>query len=236
MVGEITTKDRLLTGLLVALMSGASALFGCTRQALTPTELHATTRTPVETKPVTPTADQESLTPTRPQEGTPTTEEASSRDAVSPAAGSESPIFPSSPRESEEVDKECYKDPRRALEDFLSYLHNGIYDKAATLYGGDYGTLQNYNPDVDPHNRPKLLERWCTVNGGMCLAPKIVASQTLSEDRFDFTVVFFHDDGTALEIKPLAGEKGKPVKGRYHYEVVRVSDHYKIMQLPPYQP
>lgn len=136
--------------------------------------------------------------------------------------------------DSEKSEEKHYQDPRQALDDFLTYLHEGQYEEAAELYGGDYEMLEEYNPNVNPQNRSELLARYCTINGGMCLEPKIMDLQTFSEDHFTGTVRFFYSDGDVYKVGPFAGEEGEPTIFEADYDVIKINDNYKVMQLPPY--
>ncbi len=139
---------------------------------------------------------------------------------------------PSQPEESEETEKECYKDPREALDRFLSSLYHHQYEKAAKLYAGDYETLEDYNLDVDPQNRPKLLERWCEVNVGTCLKHEILGEEVVSENEFIFCVQFFWEDGTIMAINPPNREP----QNKFGFRVVEMDNCCRVMGLPPFSP
>ena len=58
---------------------------------------------------------------------------------------------------------------------FYTALHDGRYNAAAQLYGGDYKQLEANNPSTDPRDRAALLAGACQHNGFMCMMPSRIA-------------------------------------------------------------
>ncbi len=129
---------------------------------------------------------------------------------------------------------------RIALVDYLDALHTGDFETAATLYGGSYETLIAYNPDLDPSNHAALLERACTMNGFQCLqAAEIQLDDTKTETLTIFSVTFQNAQGALFELGPCCGadDTDSPPKSEFSFEVSKVdSNHFLVMDLPPYLP
>lgn len=131
--------------------------------------------------------------------------------------------------------QELYRSPktidgeaRRALFDFLISLYHGKYEAAAYYYRGSHDVLKDSNPDVNPNNRAKLFERYCTANGGLCLIPEgMVFKQTDLSDESKFAVSFVTRDFKSVQ---LAG------KSQFEFRVKRVDSDFKVLDLPPYVP
>lgn len=124
------------------------------------------------------------------------------------------------------------------LSAYFAALHEGRYEEAAAVYGGSYDTLQANNPDVDPANEALLLERWCTMNGGVCLPIlSVLRYEQISPESFTFIVQFAKEDGGLFEIGPCCGE---PDTGQrttdFSYTVQRIGGTFKVIELPPYIP
>ena len=47
---------------------------------------------------------------------------------------------------------------------YLAALNEGRYTEAAQLYGDAYDQLLDYNPGLDPSDKPALLKAGCTVS------------------------------------------------------------------------
>jgi len=86
-----------------------------------------------------------------------------------------------------------------AIERFLLAMHEGRYEDAAQLYGGDYMLLQMYNPTVAPEDHAALLKNACEVNGFRCLAPLSIAPSAQLPGAYDVT--FRAEDGTVFGIQ-----------------------------------
>lgn len=79
---------------------------------------------------------------------------------------------------------------------FLGALHYGRYEEAAALYGGDYGYLQMYNPDLAVNDHAALLQRACEVNGFLCLEPIALEPVGREGDLLLYDVTFRAPDGS----------------------------------------
>lgn len=88
-----------------------------------------------------------------------------------------------------------------ALEQFLSAMHEGRYEDAAALYGGDYGILQVYNPTVPADDYAGLLRQACEVNGFKCMAPASITRNTSDANAIYYDVTFFAPDGSIFGIQ-----------------------------------
>lgn len=128
----------------------------------------------------------------------------------------------------------------QALKDFYTLLHQGLYTQAAQLYGGSYGVLIGYNPEIDPADEVSLLQAGCKFNGLMCL-PVLSAApvDTLDEQDFAFSVVFANPDGTPFVLGPCCGETEDtmpPVSTFIVHVRCETVDACRVMDLPPYVP
>lgn len=109
---------------------------------------------------------------------------------------------------------------RRALLEYLSGLWQGNYQRAVYYYGGAYDLLRELNPDVDPHDKPKLFERFCTVNGGRCLRADYFSDKDFaSPTDLKFSVEF---------ITKING------RSDFEFRVKRMNNEFKVLDLPPH--
>jgi hypothetical protein len=121
-----------------------------------------------------------------------------------------------------------------ALVDYFAYLHDGEYEKAAALYGGEYDVLRDWNPEVDPSDCAALWERGCTVNGLQCLKiHKIGAYEAASPGTFEFWVQFESPGGGVFQTQSQAGGG---TKSSFKFTVQKTSDGYVVDELPVYLP
>jgi hypothetical protein len=210
-------RDWLLIGGLIIL--GAGMIGACTHPTERPTPV-------VETTPVV----------VKPKEGI-------SKETISPEPGleTESISQPSPPEESEKIEEECYKDPREALDRFLSYLHNGQYDKAAKLYGSDYpfeGTHLSPS-EMEPNERikfkAKFLEDFCKGHA-TCLEHKIVSEEIISEDEVSFSVQFYEENGEVFELAMPPWVEEERYATKFSFKVKKNGDCYESMSFPPSGP
>ncbi len=129
---------------------------------------------------------------------------------------------------------------QEVLASYLDALHNGRYEEAAGLYGGSYEVLLGYNPDIDPNDKPALLEAACTINGFVCLEVKsIEPADPVSESEFAYNVQFANADGSLFELGPCCGadETSTPPTLVFSFTVKQLEDGgYMVMDLPPYTP
>jgi hypothetical protein len=128
---------------------------------------------------------------------------------------------------------------RVALTAYLDALSHQNYERAAEYYGGDLELLSAYNPDLDPTDVPSLLKNGCELNGLMCLPPlDILKEETLSENRFAFTLHLVNRDGEVFEIGACCGadpEDVIPIR-EFVFEVEQRGAEFKVLTLPPYVP
>ncbi len=138
------------------------------------------------------------------------------------------------PKSREEIDQ-----ARITLQTFFTLLHNGRYVEATRLFGGDYQTLRDANPDVSAYDYALLLERACRQNGFQCLELKSIVEQTLqSATETRFTVEFTTTDGRLFVRGPCCGatETEMPSVSRFEYTVKKIGDSFLVQELPVYVP
>lgn len=134
------------------------------------------------------------------------------------------------------------------LVDFLSYLNQGDYEKAAQLYGGSYETMLEQNPVVDPADHIALLENACTINGVQCLqvssagpasAGPYGTDETARMDEFEYQVEFIDATGAPFVLGPCCGGNATdfPPQSVFYFTVVKANDgRFLVMDMPPYMP
>ncbi|HEX9680004.1 MAG TPA: hypothetical protein VGA32_01020 [Anaerolineales bacterium] len=150
--------------------------------------------------------------------------------ACAPAIPSPTPPSPTEPAELAQAEA--------VLIGYFAALASGDYANAADVYAGPITMLREYNPDVNPDDVPRLLERYCTQNGGVCLpVESFTRREAVAEDTFIFTVQFANRDATTFEIGPCCGEEDTGQRTRqFNYTVLLLYDGFKIFKLPPYVP
>jgi heat shock protein HslJ len=144
----------------------------------------------------------------------------------------QAPIEVSPEQEDEEAAQET-------LVRFFSLLNEGQYSQAAALYGGDYATLTEWNPDLDPSDQAGLWEKGCTMNGLQCLAVRqILATEQISDDSYRCTVQFQNPDGSLFVRGPCCGatEEEEPSQSDFVFTVVRQGEGFAVQDLPVYVP
>ncbi|MGH2628423.1 MAG: hypothetical protein ACRDHY_17430 [Anaerolineales bacterium] len=121
---------------------------------------------------------------------------------------------------------------------YFAALASGDYANAAEVYSGSTESLEANNPDVHADDLPRLLERYCTQNGGVCLPVEaFLRREAPAPDTFVFTVRFANADGTTFEIGPCCGEEDTGQRTReFTYTVLLLEGEYRIFKLPPYVP
>ncbi len=134
------------------------------------------------------------------------------------------------------------------LVDFLTYLHEGDYEKAAQIYGGSYDLMLEHNPEIDPNDHVSLLKNACTINGMQCLdvysAGPTAAGPYESYElqnliEFKYQVEFANPDGTLFVLGPCCGGNAtdSPPQSVFYFTVVKVDqDKFIVVDMPPYVP
>ena len=150
--------------------------------------------------------------------------------ACAPAAPSPTPPSPTAPAELAQAEA--------VLIGYFAALASGDYANAADAYAGPTLGLETNNPDVNPDDLPRLLERYCTQNGGVCLPVEaLLRREAATSDTFIFTVQFANPDGTTFEIGPCCGEEDTGQRTReFTYTLLLLDGDFKIFELPPYVP
>ncbi|UCF27039.1 MAG: hypothetical protein JSW42_10360 [Chloroflexota bacterium] len=127
----------------------------------------------------------------------------------------------------------------QAITDFFSELSNGNYGKAVTLYGGSYGILTNFNPDLDANDHVALLKNGCQINGLQCLTIRTITFNELSESgEYIFSVEFNDPAGNLFVLEACCGENPTMVpQFQFEYRVVQGRDgKMRVLDLPVYTP
>jgi hypothetical protein len=121
-----------------------------------------------------------------------------------------------------------------SLVQYFSHLHDGEYERAAALYGGEYELLQQWNMDVDPADRARLLELGCMANNLQCLEIlDIGAYEIASADTYEFWVQFEAPDGGVFQMQSQGQVE---LTSTFKFTVVKKESGYVVMELPIYVP
>ncbi|MEJ8548556.1 hypothetical protein [Brevibacillus borstelensis] len=118
------------------------------------------------------------------------------------------------------------KDPDQVLNAYFEAVSKKDYATIVTYYGGEYQTLIGYNPSVPQDDYAKLMEEYCTVNGGNIVKiDKIIEKTKVTDDEYIYKLSFLYPDNTSFE-------NGKQIE----YTVKNIDGSFKVMDLPPYIP
>lgn len=125
---------------------------------------------------------------------------------------------------------------RQVLENYLTALNSGDYNRAAQLYGGDFSLLQTWNPDIGD-DLPALLARGCTQNGLQCLLPRMITYRAPDNDGgYHFYVEFNNEDDTLFQQGPCCGETTGNLLSMFVFFVEKSANGLRVADLPPYVP
>jgi len=122
---------------------------------------------------------------------------------------------------------------------FFDALHQGDYAAADILYGGDYQTLIDWNPDIDSDDHLALWEAGCLRNGLQCLTVRSAELHSRNDDRFTFAVTFYAPDGSLFVLGPCCGADATAMPPVCAFEItVRWKGDvlFEVLDLPPYVP
>ena len=122
---------------------------------------------------------------------------------------------------------------------FLTLLHIQNYEEAAPLYGGEYESLQVFNPGIDPDDRVALWQWVCDNKLLQCLEIRSASFQELVGDSYIFQVEFNNPDGSLFVLGPCCGadETEMPPVSQFEFTVARNADGgFVVMNTPPYVP
>lgn len=116
------------------------------------------------------------------------------------------------------------------LRQFFDFLSTARYERAVSLYGGDYEVLRSWNPTVDPQNFAELWKNGCAINGLQCMEVnnvKVIGMGPDLDNYFQLTVEFYNDD-RGIYSEPLSGNT------KFTYTVQKGNNGFVVMQMPPY--
>ena len=122
---------------------------------------------------------------------------------------------------------------------FFDLLNARQYAEADLLFGGDYGQLQIFSPDVKPADHATLWSWACEYAGLQCLKVRNATFQSLQGDTYIFQVEFSNADGSLFVFGPCCGadETEMPPVSQFEYRVPRADDRaFRVLDLPPYTP
>jgi hypothetical protein len=85
---------------------------------------------------------------------------------------------------------------QHVLIDFLTLLHTKNYAEANLLYGGEYESLQVFNPEIDPNDHMALWTWVCENKLLLCLEVRSAELTHQEGDTYVFQVEFTNPDGS----------------------------------------
>lgn len=210
-----------------------------------------TSQTPTSVPSPTPGSPTSTFTQTATRTTSPTAPASTSTPAI---PTSSTTAQPDSVEQTQEAQAFCYQDPRKALDDYLTFLYQGEYEKAAKLYDTSYPFEgRRITPEaLEPSERLAVVAdflRGLCEGYGTCLKHKIVDEDVLSDrssviekirilpegDVMIFGVNFFYADGAIFESIPPFGVQG----GRHTligFVVARLDGCFKNIDTPPITP
>ncbi|MGM0712061.1 hypothetical protein [Brevibacillus parabrevis] len=128
--------------------------------------------------------------------------------------------------QADEKEENNTQDPDIVLNQYFDALSKQDYNTMVKLYGGDYESLIGNNPSVAKDDYAKLLENYCTINGGNIVKIDTIIEKTkISDAKYIYKLSFKYLDDTSFE-------NGKQIE----YTVKKIDDSFKVMGLPPYIP
>lgn len=125
---------------------------------------------------------------------------------------------------------------REALEAFLAATHEGDYVTAASLYGGSYESLIDWNPPVDPADGPALFASACAHQLRCELAVRRVLAGSIQPGMYTFYVEFETDDGEPWTMGPCCGSETDPTVSQFPFVVSWTADGPRVLTTPIYTP
>jgi exonuclease VII small subunit len=122
------------------------------------------------------------------------------------------------------------------LEDFLTAERSGDYGTAASLYGGEYAVLVDWNPDVDPTDHVALLQAGCENQLRCELVVSRVLAGAAQDDGFEFYLEFDTPDGLPWVMEPCCGSDTDPTVSQFPFSVAVTPQGPRVLTLPLYVP
>ncbi len=127
---------------------------------------------------------------------------------------------------------------RHTLLTFFTLLHDGRYSEAMLLFGGEYDTMREQNPEIPPEDYTALWQAACTRQSPCLLVSRIVEEKIITQNEFEFVVEFVWIDGTLFKLGPCCGatEAEMPPVWQFSYTVKKIDGLFKVMEGPVYVP
>ena len=127
----------------------------------------------------------------------------------------------------------------RTLIDFLTRLNTAKYEEAAPLYGGEYESLQVFNPEIDAQDHVALWMWACDHQLLQCLEVRSEELVNKEGDTYVFQVEFNNPDGSLFVLGPCCGanETEMPPVSRFEFTVTKNAEGtFVVLNTPPYVP
>lgn len=130
------------------------------------------------------------------------------------------------------------RDAQMTLTSFFRLLHDGRYEQAGPLYGGNLDDLSGFIQPETPRDAASVLRDACQIL--VCVPAKRIAwSQQITPGEFYFGVEFAGRDGTSSFVRgPCCGatEAEMPTQSVFYYTVKLRDGRLRVMEPPVYVP
>jgi hypothetical protein len=125
------------------------------------------------------------------------------------------------------------------LVNFLTLLYTKNYAEATPLYGGEYESLEVFNPQINRADHVALWTWVCENQLLQCLEVRSTEFLHQEGDTYVFQVEFSNPDGSLFVLGPCCGanETEMPPVSQFEFTVTRnAAGKFVVMNTPPYVP
>ncbi|MFW6143536.1 MAG: hypothetical protein ACOC4Z_01240 [Patescibacteria group bacterium] len=147
--------------------------------------------------------------------------------------------------DSDNTEEKRYENPRQALDDFLTRLHKGQYEKAAELYSGSTYLEADLKSTIK--SEADFLRVYCEVErnevlGAACMEHKVIGKNEISSGNFSFDVRFFYKgpetEQTTFKLPitfhpPEDKVDESEYESTFEFHVTKMEQGYQVLSLPP---
>ena len=122
---------------------------------------------------------------------------------------------------------------------FFKDLSAGRYEKAATMYAGDYAALASLTSEIPPDDHAGLWKNGCEISGLQCLPIyRIINTEKFSLNEFRITVEFRDPSGGVYVLGPCCGATAEemPPVSQFDVYVIERDSNYYVTSLPVFIP
>jgi hypothetical protein len=127
----------------------------------------------------------------------------------------------------------------KSLVEFFNLLSQGKYKSAGEYFGGQYETLTEMNPGINPSDHALLWANACRTNGFACLPVSKITFLESTGSVLSFKVEFKRADGSQFSQGACCGEESAfgVTQTFFIYHVLETQEgKYLVLDLPVYIP